>query len=231
MATVSGKLIGVEIGEMQPATVDIMLCGYGSRSPVSRSTSGDNGCFASVELLAVPASGTDNTFEVELIGNDVILPAGTYYTFTFRDENGDALQCNAYYFLDAGSYDLTNTDPFDPSLPPPPLPPRIISQLLIVVADGGAAEFPGNVYTAWQITLDHDVNGAYLIDIVPGNLYTFIIIQDAVGGHEFEFPTGPAPMGTRNVAEVNPEPNSTTIQTFVADENGLLWAIGPGMWS
>jgi hypothetical protein len=223
MATVTGKLISATGESDTGASIEFMLSGYGSWSP-----KGQGGSVGSFSDTVTTGEGGD--FSVSLVGNDEINPPTTYYAVTIRNSNGDIIQCNAYQFTDGQSYDFDLLAPYDPNLPPPSLPPPVTNLLLIVVAAGGAAEFIGDQYTAWQITLDHDIVGAYLSNIVPGNLYTFIIIQDAVGGHVFNFPTGPAPYGTRNVLDVDSEPNSTSIQTFIADANGMLWAIGPGTY-
>jgi hypothetical protein len=218
-ATITGTLIGIEApaGNLD-ASVDVALCGYGSRNPISQAA-GNTGIFCSVEVGGLPG----NAFNVDLVGNDKIVPAGTYYLFTFRDSNGDIVQCNAYVFLDGQTYDLATAAPFDPIQPIPPLPVPVTNMLLIVPPS--EPEFDGSQYTAFKMTLDQDNTGAFLANIVPGNLYTFIIVQDAVGNHVFQWPTGPAPMGTRNATPVSKEPNATTVQTFVADEFGMLYAI------
>jgi hypothetical protein len=207
-----------------------MLCGYGSRSPVCRGSGSENGSYYTAEALNVGVSQAGNAFSVTVTGNDEIEPPGTYYTVTFRDPNGDIMQCNAYVFLGANDYDLTNTDPFDPSLPPPPLPPLILPQLLVVPWDN-APVFPGDTYTAFQITLAGDTEGATVENMLQGNLYTFIIIQDATGEHIFFWPGGVAPSGIRNPAiPVCPLPNSITTQTFVAIDTTLLLPIGPATY-
>jgi hypothetical protein len=232
MATVHGKLKGVGDTDEDPgATVDIMLCGYGSRSPVCRGVGSENGSYYTAEMNSVPVSAPGNAFSVTVTGNDLIEPPGTYYTVTFRDPNGDILQCNAYIFLGSNDYDLTNTEPFDPSLPPAPLPPLIIPQL-VIVPYSGFEDFDGTQGTAFQLTLAGDSDGSTCSNMIPGNLYTFIIIQDATGGHVFFWPSGPAPTGTRNQAyPICPTPGSITIQTFVAISTTLLLPIGPGTYT
>jgi hypothetical protein len=66
--------------------------------------------------------------------------------------------------------------------------------------------------------------------MIAGNLYTFIIVQDAVGGHAFVWPAGTAPTGTLNQTPVCQLPNSITVQTFVATSSTLLMPIGPGTY-
>lgn len=227
MATVHGILKGVGDGDADPgATVDIMLCGYGSRSPVSRGVGSESGSYYTAEKRGITPTLPGNEFNVVVTGNDLIQPAGTYYTVIIRDSNGDILQCNAYLFLGSNDYDLTTTDPYDPTQPPPPLPPLILNQLLGVgVAD--PTVFSGDQYTAWKIILTGDVDTIEVTDLIPGNLYTFIIQQDGTGGRAFNWDSAG---NVFNAAPVNPDPGAYTVQTFVCDDNLDLYAIGAGMW-
>lgn len=225
MATVTGKLQDVIDTVVEDGSIEVALCGYGGRVPrhngialYGRATSDE---------IAVDANGT---FSLVLAGNDLIAPDGTYYTITVKDSNGDTVQVNAYRFLGDETYDLNLIDPYDPNQPPPPLPP-LITNLLLLVPGVPDAHFDGSQYTAWKIVLTQDVPGAYLSGLVPGNLYTFIIVQDATGNHKFDWPHGPDPYGLHNPTAVCMVPHSTTVQTFVCDEGFDLWAIGPGTWS
>ena len=220
MVTVTGNLNTILGPEAIGGSLEVALCGYGSRIPRLNA----------VALMARVDDGRDGRIPVGAAGlfsftvapNDEYAPAGTYYTITVRDTNGDVVQINAYRFTsDQGTWDLNLLDPFDPNDPPPPLPPIIINQLLIVPDD--SPEFDGADYTAWKMDLTQDVLTATLNNLVPGNLYTFILVQDAAGGHLFQWP-----MYLHNGCYVDPRPNVTTVQTFVADENFNLWAIGPG---
>lgn len=209
-------------GVGEQGSLEVALCGYGAQFPRA-----NDGTLARVmqQIMADPSG----TYQFSTYGNDVIEPPGTYYTIAIKNSNGDIVQVNAYVVEQGGSYDLKDLVPFDPNQPPPPLP-QPLSNLLLVVPAEYAPHFDGSQYTTWLITLDQDVPGATIGGIVPGNLYTFIIEQDAVGNHLFIFPYGPPPYGTQNVTAVCLEPNSRTVQTFVADEDGMLWAIGPGTW-
>jgi hypothetical protein len=210
--------------EKEFGSVTIALCGYGSMTPRVQ----NQAVFGRVTSLTIAVDPTTAEFSVSLYSNGLIQPQGTYYTVTTRDSNGDVVQIEAYYLM-PGSWDLSDLQPYDPSQPPPPFPPLIISQLEIVPYSS-APNFDGTDYTAFKITLTGDVNGATLGTFVPGNLYTFLIVQDGVGGHAFTWPSGPAPSNLYNGAPVDQDPNSTTVQTFVADDAGVLWAIGPGTW-
>lgn len=216
--TVTGKLAASADAVPVQGSVDVMLCGYGSQVPRVNGES----LVARISTTALPAA-SDGTFTFECAGNDTIVPIGTYYAITIRDENGDIAQVNAYRFIGSGSYDLSLTDPYDPNQPPPPLPP-LITNLLLVVAWSAEMEFPGDIYTTFRTTLSGDVTSSTAPDTVQGNLYTFIIIQDATGGHEFSWPPN-----FNNASPVNPKPNGITVQTFVMGLSNLI-AIGAATW-
>jgi hypothetical protein len=225
MATVHGKLKGVLDTDFIGGTVDIALCGYGSRSPACRGIGSENGSYYTSQSLGIGPTQPGNEFSVALTGNDLIEPPGTYYTVTFRDPNGDIMQCNAYLFLGDNDYDLTNTDPFDPVLPMPPLPPLIVSQLLII-PPSATPNFPGDQFTAWGLNMTQDVTASTLSGIMAGNLYTFIITQGGGGNWKFTWPSN-----VLDPTPVNPTPGGLTVQTFVAiANNGPLFPIAGGVW-
>jgi hypothetical protein len=221
MVTVTGKLQSAINAAAVKGQVEVMLCGYGSRVPRH------NGV-ALVARLQDDAITIDpaGTFTFTVAPNDEISPAATYYTVTIKDENGDVAQVNAYRFLSVpGTYDLNLIDPYDPNQPPPPLPP-LLSNLLEVIPANDVMTFDGGrTYISFKTTLPGNVTNAAIQNMQPGNLYTFIIVQNATGHWTFVWPPG-----VHNAAMVDPLPNSTTIQTFVADENSALWPIGPGTW-
>jgi hypothetical protein len=219
MATLTGKLESILTEAVESGSIVIALCGYGPQVPRLQGQS----LLARVTTQEIEA-GSNGTFTAEVPGNDEIAPAGTYYTVTVKNDNGDVVQTNAYLFLDDQTYDLDSTEPFDPTQPIPPLPPLIINQLQILppLAD---MVFDGSTYTAFKLTLPGNISTVTIENMIPGNLYTFIIVQDATGNHLF-----PWPANVHNAPTVDPQANSTTIQTFVADENGELWAIGPSTY-
>lgn len=232
MATVTGA-VGPPVDFPMPAgtpvnaTLDVALCGYGSQVPRVPG-------YALMGRLTeqnITVDG-DGKFEFTVAGNDEIVPAGTYYTVTVKDENGDIAQVNAYQFIGGITYDLSIAQPYDPNQPPPPLPPLISNQLLIVPWSE-TPMFDGSAFTAWQITLAGTTDGAQLENLYPGNLYTFIIQQDGTGNHLFYWPSSGSPAGpgrTFNGAAINMEPNAITIQTFVCDSAHNLYAIAGGSY-
>jgi len=202
--------------------VNFSLCGYGSQIP---RVAGE-ALFGSVtsQDIATNTEPYPGQFQLEVYSNDLIIPAGTYYVLTVKDNNGDVIQCNAYRFIGGGTFDLTIYPPYDPNQPPPPLPP-LITNLLAIVEPSNDMVFDGSTYTAFQTTLPGGVGDPEMQSMVPGNLYTFIIIQDGVGGHDFLWSAN-----VYNAAYVNHAPNGRLIQTFVADNDGSLWAISAGTY-
>jgi hypothetical protein len=217
---INGSLQTIIGGHPEVGSVEVALCGYGSQIPRLNAT----GLAARVTDYSVDVA-SNGTFTFDVSGNDLIAPDGTYYTVTIKDDNGDVVQVNAYQFLSTQpSYDLDDTDPFDPSQTPPAKLPYLVLDLLLVVDYDPAAVFPGDDYTAWQITLTGDIANPHFMPLVDGNLYTIIIIQDDAGGHAFDWPPS-----VNNATSVNQDPNGITIQTFVA-VNGNLYAIGAGTY-
>ena len=204
------------------ATLDIALCGYGSQIPRVAGLALFSGGTAS-GIPMQPTGTTEGEFAVTLYGNDLIEPAGTFYTFTVRNGNGDVIQINAYY-LTNGQFDISTLTPYDPNQPPPPLPPLVANHLLIVPWSADM-EFPGDVYTAFRTTLIGDVTSTTAPNTVQGNLYTYIIQQDAVGDHAFPWPTN-----FINASPINPDPNGFTVQTFVMGASSLV-AISAATWT
>jgi len=218
--TITGTISAAANDAQVQGSVDVMLCGYGSQVP---RVNGQSlvGRITTENILA----DEDGNFEVQVAGNDQISPAGTFYTITIRDENGDIAQVNAYRFLSTPpTYDLNLMEPYDPNQPPPPLPP-LITNLLQIVAPANDMVFDGSNYQSFQTTLPGTASQPVFQDMVPGNLYTFIIIQDAIGGHDLVWASN-----VHNATAVNPAPNGRTIQTFVAESDGSLWAISAGTY-
>lgn len=201
-------------------SLDVALCGYGSYVPEIEG--------AKISLITQsvtmqpPTDANPGKFEILLYSNPLITPAGTYYTFTVKDANGDIVQCEAYAILSSGQYDITQLTPFDPTQPPAPLPPQILNLLLVVPYDPNA-QFPGDQFTSWQITLAGDCSPTF-VNLVNGNLYTIIILQDGAGHHAFNWPSN-----VHNASSIYQIPNGRTVQTFVAVDS-VLYPIGVATW-
>ena len=214
MPTVTGTLQTIINDEADEGSIEVALCGYGSQVPRLNGA----GLGARVSDPSVDI-GEDGTFSFTVVGNDKIQPPQTYYTVTVKNDNGDITQVNAYQFASTvNEYDLDQIVPFDPSQTiPPPVPPLVLDMLDII--DWSVPVFDGSVYTAWQLTLLGDTIGAVFENLIDGNLYTTILIQDGVGGHSFEWPSNVV-----NATSVYQDPDSITIQTFVAI-TGTLYSI------
>jgi len=222
MVTVTGKLQSAINSSAVQGKVEVMLCGYGSRVPRHNGVA----LVARIEDDEITISA-DGSFTFSAPPNDEITPVITYYAVTIKDENGDIAQVNAYRFLSTPpTYDLNLIDPYDPNLPPPPLPP-IITNMLLVMAPAADMIFDGTTYTAFKTTLPGNVFYPTFVNMIPGNLYTFIIVQDAVGGWDLDWGYDG---NVHNATSIAKTPNATTIQTFVADENGELWPVGPATY-
>jgi hypothetical protein len=197
-----------------------MLCGYGSNVPRMN----NQGLTARITTQNITVAA-DGTFTFTVVANDLIFPAGTYYTITIRDDNGDIAQVNAYRFTsDNAGYNLNTNAPYDPNQNPPALPP-LITNMLELVASSATPDFNGATYTAFRITLTGDVTSSAIVGELPGNLYTWIIQQDATGGHAFTWPPN-----VYNATPVDQDPNSITVQTFVVDQNNSMYPIAGGTY-
>jgi hypothetical protein len=130
------------------------------------------------------------------------------------------VQVNAYSFTGSGTIDLADRPPFDPGDPPPP-----ITSQLVMVPSGPAPIFLGDAGLSFQMGFNQNVVTSTFTNGVEGNLYTFILIQDNVGGHTMTWPTN-----SYNGGPVNLNPSATTVQTFVCTLDGYLFAIAPAMW-
>ena len=162
---------------------------------------------------------------IPIWGNDQITPNGTYYMIEGIDSRGNVNWCGFYVLTGSGSQDLSSLPQYDPiTQPVPPLPPEIDVELLTILASNDMV-FPGGEYTAFYTQLTGDVLLPTIQDMVPGNLYTFIIQQDATGNHQFVWPTN-----VFNGNTIYNLPSWLTFQTFVCTSTGTLYAIAPATY-
>lgn len=99
---VTGALTG---SAQNPSKIAIALCGYGPFLPRIAGTS----MLARVGPIYIESS--NGNFTTLLWGNDVITPAGTYYTISLLDGQGNVVQTGAYQFTGTGTYDLSSFPP------------------------------------------------------------------------------------------------------------------------
>lgn len=206
-----------------PASVEIALCGYGAQVPRAYS---DNGVGRFAQLSTrVPTEPLKGFWNATVVGNDVILPKGTYYTITTRNANDDITQIEAFQFNDGEQYDVDGTEPFDPTQPPGPLPPAIVSQIQTIMLDtSGYGTGDGTSALTFKIPLNLDATFD-IENAVAGNLYTVIIQQDGTGNRSLDWPEN-----FRNPSPINPEPNGVTVQTFVFSDDSWFYPISSSTW-
>lgn len=71
----------------------------------------------------------------------------------------------------------------------------------------------------WFVNMHSSITAPRVVHISPGELYTFVFTQDALGGHGMNWP-----VNCLNAAPIDPKPNSTTVQNFIGDTGGILYA-------
>jgi hypothetical protein len=65
-----------------------------------------------------------------------------------------------------------------------------------------------------------------VMNVSPGMLYCFVMQQDANGNHTVNWDAN-----MQNAMSVDPEPNSTTVQTFIGTKGDILTTNVPGTWT
>jgi Tfp pilus tip-associated adhesin PilY1 len=96
----------------------------------------------------------------------------------------------------------------------------------LIVDSTGPLLFDGLVAVTWFVRMTTNITAPRVINIAPGQLYTFIFEQNGVGGHTMSWPGN-----CMNAAALDPQPNATTTQTFVGDIGGKMYASIPPTWS
>ena len=137
-------------GTAQAGTLWVQLCGSPNQFP--RVPTGPN-ILAQVAPLAIAMTGGGYNFK--LWGNDVIAPAGTFYTVKVVDANGNTVQTNAYQWTGTQTVSLATATAINPA---PPLPPSSYGSWAPVDASGAGLVFAtaegqysrvGRQVTAW----------------------------------------------------------------------------------
>ena len=218
MIQLTAKLENLIGDAIEDGYLQVQLHAFGNQVPAVAGTA----FLARTKPAKIEADGT-GTVNFAVHGNDTITPAGTYYTVAVLDSNGTVIQVNAYRFTGSspGSIDLSTLTPFDPT----EVVPLTLTDTLVLVPYAPGVLFDGTAGLTFDLTL----SGPLTLNCptpVPGNLYTFILTQDGIGGH-------PAPWAAtmRGGGDVLTVPGSTTIQMFVARSDGSMDAVGPVMYS
>lgn len=121
-------ITGVAAGSTaNPARIRIVLCGFGLTLPQIVGTS-------TIAKILHDELSTGAAISVELWGNDVIAPAGTFYAITVFDGNNNVVQCGAYRFAGTETIDLSSAQQITPT-----------NSLAYSPCSGAV---PGNTYTA-----------------------------------------------------------------------------------
>jgi hypothetical protein len=76
------------------------------------------------------------------------------------------------------------------------------------------------------VRLTTSIRQLILKNASPGQLYVFVFTQDAVGGRTVQWGGQ-----TLNGSSVMPDPDATTVQSFIANAGGTLQANLPATWS
>ena len=147
------------------AQLIITLCGYGPTLP----------CIIGTSMLAqvgpVEYTLLDGTADIPLWGNDVITPAGTFYSIQLVDNKKNVVQAGIYQFTGSGTIDLSNA----PQILPGPgggiTPPlQYLTSTLWQVGIGQGT----NVYTLPRSVYNNQLLGLYYNGTlqIPGLHYT-----------------------------------------------------------
>lgn len=208
---ISGNPIGTTAN---PAYVRVMLCNYGPYLPRVPATA----LIGSIDTqFNIPYFGQAKT--LKLWGNDVIIPAGTYYTIAILDGDKNVIQAGAYVFTGMGTFDLSSLSPVFPS------PAPSVMGWLVTVPFSATPIFDCSLVNGpitFFLTLTGDVTSSTLISPLPGQIVTFIFKQNAIGGWTFSWPSN-----VLNHGVVDSDGDSITVQSFITGANGFLYPIGP----
>lgn len=217
--TITGTLNDL-FGELvNSGSLVFQLCGFGSAVPRVFGTA----LLARTSPLKVACPV--GVFSTLLWGNDVIVPANSYYTVQILDDNGNVIQTNAYQFSGSGSFDLSTVTPYDPETPAPPTPVVTVTSLLVTVPYSATPVFDCSLVDGpitFDMELTGDVTAPTLINNFPGQQITFIFAQDVVGGRLVAWPAN-----VRSAEVVDPTASAVSIQSFISRVSGNAYPIGP----
>jgi hypothetical protein len=173
------------------------------------------------------------------LGKPVITPANTYYTVQILDSNGNVSPDERLSSAAA---------PFNPPPAPIIIPNPVLLNPAGVQIIAGGITIQGNLVVTgtitnggivpvafsanpafnavlgnvFEMTLTGNVVGSTIAGTFGGQLITFILIQDAVGGRTFVYPAQ-----VKNTTAIDATANAINVQSFVARANGNLYPIAP----
>lgn len=213
---------GSQLGSIaKPAYLRIALCGYGQMLP---RVSGVGMIGKSVSWPGdIPYTGS--ALNVKLWGNDVLTPSNTYYSIAVLDENRNVIQSGLYQFSGTQTIDLSAAPQVIPSVPPPPITPTVLAGSVTVPYSAtpsfNCALVPAGLIS-FDITLAGNVTLSAVQNAQPGQIVTFYIAQDGIGGRTFAWPGS-----VKNASTPDPTPGAISVQCFNVRANGNLYPIGP----
>jgi hypothetical protein len=98
-----------------------------------------------------------------------------------------------------------------------------IKPALLVIPYGPTQTFDCSKANGFQTELSGNVTSTSVVNVSPGQIVTFIIIQNETGGHTFAWPTS----GMLGTTPIESTATSRNVQTFIGATDGTLSPIGP----
>ena len=213
-------LQGNQIGSVaNPAFVEIALANFGPTLPRISGT----GNLVKVGPVSqrIPYEGAP--LIVDLWGNDVITPAGTYYVISLFDDDLNLLQSGAYVFNGTISADLSTLPQSFPSAASTVMGAEVTLQPSATPTfNCGLVNGPIEFY----LLLTENVTASTLLPNFAGQIVLFRLVQNATGGWTFVWPTN-----VKNASVIDGVANSTTAQAFFVAGNGNAYPLGPATYS
>lgn len=242
--------LGDLTGNADPRSkIRITLCGFGGLMPKVIGT-------AMLAKALYEQVQTGSSISIQIWGNDVIKPDGTFYCIEIIDSKGVRVQAGNYQLTGSGTQDLSTLPQY---LPPPPLPIFPIPIWSNPIG-GGTQTIHGSLIIDGDLTVTGTINGnqggglvvvPYAANIVfngsqgrgfktvltgdtnltisnmNNQVYIAIVFQqDGTGGHNVNWPAN-----IFNHGEVNPGPGMRSSQVFMADTDGSLIAVSTMQYS
>jgi hypothetical protein len=81
-------------------------------------------------------------------------------------------------------------------------------------------------YETFVIDFAASIQNLRIKNISPGQLYVFVLRQDADGGHGIAWGNS-----CHNGAMLDQAPRAVTVQSFIGTTGGILYAIPPATWN
>lgn len=117
--TITGTLQDLT-GNANVGSVQFQLVGYGTGAPHVAGTN------ILVQVLQTATANGSGVFSINLFGNDVIAPAGTYYVVSFISNTGVVVASVPYQFVGSGAFDLSSLAVYNPTPTVPATPQAVV---------------------------------------------------------------------------------------------------------